>query len=422
MFRPRISLSLLTIAGLFTGLGLGAGPSSAAVTTAGNVVRGTLAAKGLVPGDWPGFRNRQDKGAFNQAESVLTQATVGSLHVVNAIPLGSFIDRGQAGGTGHGLFYTRIDDSSEGMAAYDQTTGVLRWRSHPGGNELVVGDDAVYSISQEEQFGPLGNISAHDPMTGAVLWQIPLQRLIEISPPVLAGSTLVVSYTGARRHGYTQHIRALNADTGRQLWQRQFRVFGGVSGPSVNSGTVLVSVNGTLTALDLRNGTTAWSLSLPLKSAPLNPPIVSNGVVYVVETGQVLALTARTGTQQWASPALETSPFEPMALADGRIYVPLSPAGASGPDIVALDAASGAIQWSERLGSGTGDAVVAGNVLYVYVGPSHDVLESLNPVTGQPLSSLTFPPGADTASEPMVSHGHMYIADNELHAIQVFAP
>jgi hypothetical protein len=43
-------------------------------------------------------------------------------------------------------------------------------------------------------------------------------------------------------------------------------------------------------------------------------------------------------------------------------------------------------------------------------------------MTGQPLSSLTFPPGADTASEPMVFHGHMYIADNALHAIRVLAP
>ena len=215
MVRSRLLVGVVAAAGLLAGLGVGAGFTAEAAGSRSDVAGQTTSSAGLVAGDWAGYRNRQGKGAFNQDESVLTPSTVTSLHVVDTISVGRFLLRQfRAGGTGNGLFYTRIDDGSEGMAAYDQTTDALRWTSHPGGNQLVVGDDAVSSISEEEQLGPIGHISAHDPLTGAVRWQITLTTIDSISPPVLAGSTLVVSYSGVRHHVITHFVRALDAKTG----------------------------------------------------------------------------------------------------------------------------------------------------------------------------------------------------------------
>jgi outer membrane protein assembly factor BamB len=422
MVRSRLLLSVLAASGLLAGLGVGAGPSAVAAGSRSDAAGRSVAATGLVAGDWAGYRNRQGKGAFNQAESVLTRSTVGSLHVVDTISVGPFLLRQfQAGGTGNGLFYTRVDDGSEGMAAYDQATDALRWTSHPGGNQLVVGDDAVYSISEEEQLGPIGHISAHDPMTGAVLWQITLTTIDSTSPPVLTGSTLVVSYSGVRHHVITHFVRALNAKTGQQLWRRSFPTNGAVSGPSVDAGNVFVSVNGVVTALSLKNGKTVWSK--PGQTSAITPPLLSDGTVFaMVQSGRVLAWNATTGVQRWATPVLDSTETQAMALANGLLYVPTFPQSATAPDLIALDATNGAIRWTQSFGVRTSSPVVAGNVLYVYFSGAQSGLEAVAPTTGQALLAYTIPQQVEVGSEPMVSHGRMYIADNEQREIDVLAP
>jgi outer membrane protein assembly factor BamB len=422
MVRLRTCITILGVATLLAGLGSGAGPSEAATALRAGSAGASLAATSvLAPGDWAGFRNRQGKGAFNEAESILTPSTVSNLHVVDTVPTGDFLLRDfQAGGTGHGLFYTRAADGTESLAAYDESTRQLRWTSYPGGNHLVVGDDAVYSISQEEQLGPVGHISAHDPMTGAVLWQLELGRLRTVTSPVLSGQTLVATYTAIRHHDVTAIVRAINVRTGRQIWQRQF---GGstVSGPSINSATVLVSVDGTLRALDIANGKVRWSLAGETVSG--FPPVASNGTVYVLsQVSHVLALDVQTGAQRWARSTFDTIEVPALALAGGVLYVPLFNPETTDPDLIAFDASNGSVRWSQRFGFGARYPVVAGDVLYAYVAGPQDGLQSVNPKTGEPLSLYLFASGADVNSEPMVSHGRMYISDEQLHAIQILTP
>jgi outer membrane protein assembly factor BamB len=422
MVRLRTSIRILGVATLLAALGSGAGPSAAATAlSAGTAGASPAAASGLAPGDWTGFRNRGGKGAFNQAESILTRSTVSSLHVVDTIPTGDFLLRDfQAGGTGHGLFYTRAADGTESMAAYDESSRELRWTSYPGGNHLVVGDDAVYSISQEEQLGPVGHISAHDPMTGAVLWQLEIGRLRAVTSPVLSGQTLVVTYSAIRHHVVTAIVRAINVRTGRQIWQRQFRNTD-VSGPSIDSGTVLVSVDGTLKALDIGNGKVKWSLTGERVSR--FPPVASDGTVYVLsQVSHVLALDVQTGAQRWARTTFDTIDIPALALADGLLYLPLFNPETTDPDLIAFDVSNGSIRWSRRFGFGATYPVVAGNVLYAYVAGPQDGLQSVNPMTGEAVSLYLFASGADVNSEPMVSHGRMYISDQQLHAIQVLTP
>ncbi len=423
MARPRWTISFVA-AGLMAGLGGGVVVAPALATqrpaAASSETTSAVTSSGIQPGDWTSYRNRAGKGAFNQAENVLTAANVSTLHPIFTIPTGTFLLRaGQVGGTGHGMLYTRSSDDTESMSAYDLSTGALRWTSYPGGNQLVVGDSAVYSISEVEQLGPTGNITARDAMTGAVLWNIPLTTINGTSPPVLSGNTLVVSYTGVRRGVFTGFVRAINVKTGKQIWRKRFA--GDLTGASAGAGSVFVTINGVVTALNLDNGRTRWTL--PGQAVDYTP-VFSDDTVYVAaRSGRVVAMNAATGGTRWSATLPAGSSVGQLALANGIVFATSSPDDFTTPDLFAYNSTTGALRWSTRLAYGTASPTVAGNVLYVNgLNGSTPGLKMLNPTNGQLISSYPLDPLAELRTELMVSHGRVYFASVLARAIVVLGP
>ncbi len=139
--------------------------------------------------------------------------------------------------------------------------------------------------------------------------------------------------------------------------------------------TVVGDERGTLHAVRLADGTRAWSFDSG--AAIFGAALLADGSAFVLnEAGQLLRLDLATGALQWRSEigggAIVRHPPSPTefsydftgptpSLADGTLYVP----AASG-DVVALDAATGAIHWRTAIGGLLRNSIlVAGDRLVV---------------------------------------------------------
>ncbi len=105
------------------------------------------------------------------------------------------------------------------------------------------------------------------------------------------------------------------------------------------------STDGFLYAIDAATGQANWSVEIGYSEAP---PAVADGVVYVGGPRNTLyAIDADTGEEIWQAlggrfDALVSSP----AIVDGKVYV----GSAADGNFYALDAATGQIEWSAKVG------------------------------------------------------------------------
>jgi outer membrane protein assembly factor BamB len=158
----------------------------------------------------------------------------------------------------------------------------------------------------------------------------------------------------------------------------------------------------------------------PLWSAPIDgtsatPPVVTGAptetVVYTAtDAGTVYALDATTGAVQWSVPVGSAVTDSP-ALADGSLYVPTTTGG-----LVVLDAATGATQWTAPTNSPvTVQPAVAGGV--VYVGQASGKLWGFDatgcgsPTCRRPLWKTRT--GAAISGAPAVDQGHLYVGTSD---------
>jgi len=124
------------------------------------------------------------------------------------------------------------------------------------------------------------------------------------------------------------------------------------------------------------------------------------GGIYVGSGDDVYALNAATGAKEWTGATggpVSSSP----AVANGVVYV------GSQDDVYALNAATGAKEWSYTTGGPVESSPAVANGL-VYVGSNDHHVYALNTATGAEEWSYTGSSGADLAS-PMVANGMVYI-------------
>lgn len=165
-------------------------------------------------------------------------------------------------------------------------------------------------------------------------------------------------------------VYAFNAITGTPVWQR---TFGSslLGTPSVQGGLVLVAYNGGtrlhpkgfVVALSSATGATVWSREV----GPMNPPSLSQGTsvtttanrAYVsLLSGQVDALGLTHGGILWTSPVLPGTNSHPSCiLSPPSVSGKFAVVGTGGQVVTALDAATGAVAWSDTLGSSCGESV-----------------------------------------------------------------
>ena len=206
--------------------------------------------------------------------------------------------------------------------------------------------DAIYTVDIN------GLVTATNNETGKAIWKTDLDR--KITGGVGAGEGLVLV---ASRDG---HVIALDAETGEKTWE--VPVSSEVlSAPQIGYGVVVVqTIDAKLTGLSAINGERLWLQEAMLPVLTLRgtaTPLVVDGAVFAgFSNGEAKAFRVDNGSQIWNSRIAiprGTSELERMVdieaaplLASGILYM-VSYQG----NIVALDPASGRIQWQREASS-----------------------------------------------------------------------
>lgn len=158
----------------------------------------------------------------------------------------------------------------------------------------------------------------------------------QVSYPLVTGGRVIVAAAEAE-----PNVRALSVATGQLVW-----------GPIVLGGTVMIAydqgrvfaLNGTgvLTALDVTNGHSVWSVSLQGQGFFWSPPVATNGIVYVNGLGvggTTFAVAESNGEVLWTANTFDGSDGT-VAVYDGVVYE-----AEACDQLSAFDATTGVLQW-----------------------------------------------------------------------------
>jgi len=246
-----------------------------------------------------------------------------------------------------------------------------------------------------------------------VIWkEVGDWSLIEF-PPVVADGLL---YVGTN-HGL---LLALNAATGHVVWRRELgRCI--ASSPAVAGRSIVVGVMAPppqcdrdvpsyVAAFDLRTGRTRWRhRSGPVETSPL---VVGGAVITGSWDGRLVALDVASGAVQWSFRA--GAPIKGgAALAGGTAIV-----GSYDGSLYALDARTGVLEWSTAVGAPFyATPTVAGD--RVVDATTDGVVHAFNTASGAPLWSRRI--GRFAYSAAAVAGDRAYIGsyDHRLYALDV---
>jgi outer membrane protein assembly factor BamB len=271
-----------------------------------------------------------------------------------------------------------------------------------------------------------GVVHALDAKTGANVWSHDIGVPI-VNAPVVSGGRVFVST-------HDNHFYALAEADGRQLWTHQgIPESAGVmsSTSAAVSGEFVIApyTSGELYALQVQNGTVAWSdvLSHSGQVTALSElddiagrPVIDRDVVYgISHSGVMAAIRLSTGDRIWSRDIGGTQ--TPLAAGD-YVYV------ITGDDnLICLTAKDGKIRWTHQLPmwedpdnqqrpiTWTGPLLVSDKLITT---SSDGYLEALSPFTGQLLGRVEIDGGTNVA--PVVADGtvYLYTDDAEIEALR----
>jgi outer membrane protein assembly factor BamB len=155
-----------------------------------------------------------------------------------------------------------------------------------------------------------------------------------------------------------------------------------------------------------------WSTGLD--SAPATSPVIGPGesTVYVASTaGSLYALDAATGAVQWTAP-LGAAPSADPALADGTLYVPLADGDLAALPADGCGAATCPVAWRADVGGAAAQPAVAGGVVLVGTRTGTPQLAAVDAggcgaTRCDPL--WTHATGAAVSGAPAVTGGRVYV-------------
>jgi len=230
---------------------------------------------------------------------------------------------------------------------------VARWATPVGGHVLqaapAIARGTVYVTATDQGDGNTGGVVALDLATGAIKWRTTTAIQVR-GGPALVGDTVAVAQLDGT-------VVGLDADTGAVKWRRELGL-GMAAGaaaifapPATEAGDILVGNQRQLAALSAAEGDLVWSVDpVPqgVDSQALSAIAISDGVAFGVFNrvfGGVSAWDRATGAELWRfDDALTTAVNASPVVADGVVYL------ANGlDDVLALDAATGALRWQLRL-------------------------------------------------------------------------
>ena len=234
--------------------------------------------------------------------------------------------------------------------------------------------------------------------------------ILNSSPVVVDG----IAYIGLKDENGVAHngVVAVDMWTGREKWR--VRTDAAVDGtPCVIGGRVhFSSIRGTVHAVDAKRGTTLWERRYGIDPADnvqrwwaYACPIAANGLVYQSFGPQIVALDAISGAQRWSfSGGGANSYFGMPALSeDGRIVYFVS----KGEGIWALDAMTGAQLWRKDPIDGLyrSTPAVSDGVLYARCG---GMVVAVDGATGAEVRRYTGLGYTYNAESPAVADGELF--------------
>ena len=272
-----------------------------------------------------------------------------------------------------------------GMAAFDERTGVPRWRAQvwSGGQMSFAGNisarDGLACIA--DYFG----VGCVEIATGRVRWSAAADQATQDGESAMDGTAL---YYGTANH--TVVARALT--TGEVLWSTDVdpgntfgsRVFGvSLRGDTVFAATVRWltftggSLVGDLIVLDRATGRELWRYTAPSRSGFQGAPVLADNLAIVndVESHGLVAIDLTTRQVSWRTDVHEDGYItaeRPPVLVGDTLFV-----GSTDTQVYALHVHTGAYRWRVGTRAGSiGSTAVCGRLVLVV------------PFSGGPLSAV----------------------------------
>jgi outer membrane protein assembly factor BamB len=287
----------------------------------------------------------------------------------------------------NGVVYVTAADSGGGTTVYavEQATGATLWSHALGGSYSWSG--LAYDAGQVFTVNANGTLTAFDAGTGATDWSLSLpgQRQFNSPPTAIDGYV----YTGGAGSGGT--LYAVSEASGQLAWEEPVEN-GNASSPAVDANGVYVAYAcdqdydfdpltgapiwhhagsceggggstpvlsaGDVLGRDASSGNVILSASAgdTLGSFTAGPaPAVGSGIAYMVSGGRLTAVgDSGLGTNAWTFSGDGTIDTAPVVV--GNLVF----AGSSDGNLYALDASSGASDWSTTLANGVPAPVETG--------------------------------------------------------------
>ena len=319
-------------------------------------------------------------------------------------------------------------EGRESVICLDAATGREYWRQEydcpfdkrmfEGGTAAtpVVDNGKVYTLSY------LGALYCWDATTGEKVWERNLETDFKgVKPrwgwagsPLVVGNMLIVE-----PGGNGSSVAALDKLTGATFWQRGSdpAAYGSpviFSAPSLMRGVALFNETG-LVGINPKNGAElfrqAWKTDFGVNAGL---PLQADGRFFLC-TGYgmgagLVDLTSGAPRLAWKS-GEATAQFQSGVLLDGNVYL-VSGDSSTKSELKCIDFATGAVRWSERVGTGKiGHVIAAGGRLIVTPDSGEVLLVEASPKAYRELGSI-HPLTGKVWAAPAFSDSRLFIRNN----------
>ena len=312
----------------------------------------------------------------------------------------------------------RIFFFSNAIRCFDVLTGNLLWSywtsANGGGTfytrSMAVDDERVYfSTKNSGGIGP-GAVFALDARTGAHQWSFTNRAGgYSCTAPLVQDGRVYFS-------GNVDKLRAVHADTGEIIWETP-EVVGSTDygGMAMEDGRLfLFTQDRYLRAFSASNGAALWSAYIPERPVWAESwPVVSSGLVYLAineSSSGLYVFSATNGALLRIHSNRYYSKFMSPAVAGGIYYIAGCPAtNTSNLSLMAFDGlGNGAPLWSVPLTTNAGgfydSPVVANGVVYFH-GPNLLALDADTGAVQWSTTGLTY-----NAASPFARYGRLFVA------------
>jgi uncharacterized repeat protein (TIGR01451 family) len=403
-----------------TATGASSGITASATVTVGATPTGPAPG----PDDWPNWGFDAQQHRVNTAETAFSTANIATLGAAwQASVPGP--DKYQASPTvANGIVY--IASVHGLLSAYNETSGALLWSYQARGpiyaSPAIVNGVAYFGTVNEPQESQAGNYAiALNAQTGAVIWADPLPDGGDWATPLVASGEVV--FPMANREGVSGGMIAFGAMTGNQLWYDQTNegiwapptldpsgqfFYQGTGNPCTGTGSSdSPPCSGQILTVNLATGAYTTLFQVPDLSGdddiPAAPTYDNGNLYFGNKDGIFFSISATTGAINWQYNTGFSGDFGIYgsgAVYDGLVIFE----GIGDKKVIALNESTGSPVWSYTTNGGPNSPVIADGMVFFtsYSG----TFVALNAATGQLLWSTRL--GAPTGASAVVANGMVF--------------